>query len=227
MNQREATEMAKCYVHNEIEAVAFCRTCGRPLCVDCQHTALGSVYCAEHAETAQAGPAQQAAYPQAQPVVPETPSPALAFVLGFIPGVGAIYNGQYVKGLVHVVVLGTLISLVDSSITGGLEPLFGLLIALWFFYMAFEAYHTASRRLRGLPVDEFSSLIPLRSPRAGSIAGPIALIVLGVLFLLMTARPEWMREVLRWWPAVFIVTGVYLLIARLRGKPQQDAPETK
>ena len=103
---------------------------------------------------------------------PGAPSPGLAFVLGLIPGVGAIYNSQYVKGLVHVIVLGTLISLVDSNIIGNLEPLFGMLIGLWVFYMAFEAYHTANRRLHGLPVDEFSSLIPLRSPQAGSVAGP-------------------------------------------------------
>jgi len=27
-----------------------------------------------------------------------------------IPGVGAVYNGQYAKGLVHVVIVGLLIS---------------------------------------------------------------------------------------------------------------------
>ena len=31
---------------------------------------------------------------------------AIALFLGFIPGVGAIYNGQYAKGLVHAVVFG-------------------------------------------------------------------------------------------------------------------------
>jgi hypothetical protein len=150
------------------------------------------------------------------------PSPVLAFLLGFIPGVGAVYNGQYVKGLVHVVVLGTLISLVSSEYSNHLEPLFGLLITLWFFYMAFEAYHTAKRRAQGLPVDEFSSLIPLRSPAAGSLAGPIALILLGGLFLLMTVRPEWVREILRWWPAILILAGVYMLVARLRMRPRQQ-----
>ena len=35
----------------------------------------------------------------------------------------------------------------------GLEPLFGMLIAAWVFYMAFEAYHTAKRRRLGQPVE--------------------------------------------------------------------------
>ena len=33
-------------------------------------------------------------------------APGLAFALGFIPGVGAIYNGQYLKGLVHALIFG-------------------------------------------------------------------------------------------------------------------------
>ena len=37
--------------------------------------------------------------------------PILALILGFIPGVGAIYNGQYAKGLIHAVVFGLLVSI--------------------------------------------------------------------------------------------------------------------
>ena len=211
----------KCYIHTEIEAVAFCRGCGKALCGDCRRLADGSVFCQEHAPAPQAAPAaaQFASHPMMQP---GAPSPGLAFVLGLIPGVGAIYNSQYVKGLVHVIVLGTLISLVSSSYIGNLEPLFGMLIGLWVFYMAFEAYHTANRRLHGLPVDEFSSLIPLRSPQAGSVAGPIALMLLGVLFLIMTTRPEWLREVFRWWPVALIAGGAYMLVTRLRTRTPRE-----
>jgi divalent metal cation (Fe/Co/Zn/Cd) transporter len=68
--------------------------------------------------------------------------------------VGAIYNGQYVKGLIHVVVFGLLISIVGNDEMGeNLQPLFGMMIAVWIFYMAFEAYHTAKRRQLGQPVD--------------------------------------------------------------------------
>ena len=45
--------------------------------------------------------------PSPHPMSDPGASPGLAFLLGFIPGVGAIYNGQYVKGLIHVVVLGS------------------------------------------------------------------------------------------------------------------------
>ncbi len=76
-------------------------------------------------------------------------SPGLAFVLGLIPGVGAIYNAQYAKGLVHVVIWGLLVSIVSSDAAGGMEPLFGMLIAVWIFYMAFEAYHTRQETRHG------------------------------------------------------------------------------
>src|ERR1019366_7316784 len=35
-------------------------------------------------------------------------SPGLALFLGMIPGVGAIYNGQYAKGMVHAIIWGVL-----------------------------------------------------------------------------------------------------------------------
>jgi hypothetical protein len=201
-----------CYLHTDLEATAYCRSCGRPLCGSCQRIiAQGMVYCAEHA------PAQTATCESARPIAQtDTGSPGLAFLLGLIPGVGAIYNRQYVKGLVHVIILGTLISILSSGAAHGFEPLFGLLTALWFPYMAFEAYHTASKRQRGEPVDEFSSLVPGRAHRAGSTAGPVAMIVLGVLFLVMTFRPEWAHQMFKLWPVVLILAGVYMLLARLK-----------
>ena len=112
-------------------------------------------------------PNTQSAYaqnPYAQPVgtppppVPVSTSPGLAFALGFIPGVGAIYNGQYLKGLVHALIFGLIISLLDA-IHGPGAPLLAICLSAFVFYMPFEAYHTAKRRLAGQPVEEFSSLI--------------------------------------------------------------------
>ncbi len=206
--------MMNCYIHAERAAAAYCRTCGKGLCPECQRTARGTIFCPEHAPTAPA-----TAPPTPTPGV----SPALAFLLGLIPGVGAIYNGQYVKGLIHVVILGVLISIVSSGAAGGLEPLFGLLIALWFFYMAFEAYHTAAKRQRGEAVDEFSSLFPVTTARPGFPAGPIVLIALGVVFLMNNLGLIEMRQILRYWPVFLIALGVYMLYTRLTGDRREPA----
>ncbi|HEV2200902.1 MAG TPA: DUF5668 domain-containing protein [Bryobacteraceae bacterium] len=142
-------------------------------------------------------------------------SPALAFALGLIPGVGAVYNGQYAKGLMHVVILGSAISLVSSGAVSGFGPLFGLLISCFWFYMAFEAYHTAKKRRAGEPVDEFSSVFPPRGPASRVPVAPIVLIALGALFLLSNLEVIEMRKLLRYWPALLIVMGVYMIYARM------------
>lgn len=215
-----------CANHPDQLATAFCRDCGKPLCEECQHPAQGTVFCGEHLP-AVAGPPPlapprlappAAPWPGPQPVPDAGVSPGLAFVLGLIPGVGAIYNGQYAKGLVHVIVLGLLISILSSGAAGGLEPLFGLLIALWFFYMAFEAYHTARKRQRGQMVDEFSSLVPLRGRHAGFPVAPVALIAVGALFLLKNLDLLPFQQVMKYWPVFLIALGIYMLYERLTGE---------
>lgn len=74
------------------------------------------------------------------------PNPLLAGFLGFIPGVGAMYNEQYAKGGVHLIVFVILVSLANTNGT------FGIFVAGWEFYMAFEAYRTAIARRDGLPL---------------------------------------------------------------------------
>ena len=222
-----------CANHPEIEAVAYCRACGKALCTACQKTAQGTIFCEEHmpaqtmdANATQAGYSPYTAPPSATPPPAYAPnlgvSPGLAFLLGIIPGVGAIYNGQYAKGLIHVLILGVLISIVSSGAAGGLEPLFGIMISAWFFYMAFEAYHTAKRRQLGQPVDEFSSLVPLKGSGRFPVA-PVLFIGLGVLFLLMNFDLLRFRDVVRYWPVFLIALGVYMLYVRLTGAG--SAPE--
>lgn len=208
---------------NPKPVTAYCRSCGKPLTEDTVRVAMGTVYCEEHVPAAQAdgapgSPASTAAAPN--PGV----SPGLAFVLGMLPGVGAIYNGQYAKGIVHVLILGMLIS-INSSGAFGLEPLFGMLTAVFWFYMAFEAYHTARKRQMGEPVDEFSSLIKLDNSSTAFPVVPAALIVLGILFLLNNLGWLHMAEVFRYgWPVILIAIGVYQIFLRTRGSHPPDPP---
>ena len=207
-----------CVNHPDTPAVAYCRTCGKPLCQSCQRTALGTVFCEEH-YAAHAAASQQPPSPYSSPYTAEhnSSSPGLAFLLGLIPGVGAIYNGQYAKGLIHVVILGILISIISSGSANGLEPLFGMLIALWIIYMPFEAYHTALRRVKGESVDEFSSLVPLR--QEGLPVAPVVLIILGIVFLLNNLDILRLYQIMRYWPVFLILLGIYLLWIRAAGGP--------
>jgi hypothetical protein len=166
-----------------------------------------------------AAPPQYAASQTPLPVYETGAHPVLALILGFIPGVGAIYNGQYAKGLIHAVVFGLLVSIV-SNMHGSFEPLFGLLIGAWVFYMAFEAYHTARKRRYGVSVEEFSSLFDVRPTQGRFPAGAILLIGLGFLLLLDTTDMISMDQMERYWPVGLIVFGLYMLYARLSPEAQ-------
>lgn len=202
---------------------AYCRVCGVALTEDTVRMARGTVYCEEHLPATPAAGPSPAAGPYAAEALPNPGvSPGLAFILGLIPGVGAIYNGQYAKGLVHVLILGLMISILNSDAAGGLEPLIGMMLAVFYFYMAFEAYHTARKRQAGEPVDEFSSLIQIGGQGSQAPWLPITLIGLGVLFLLNNLDLLRIRVVLRFWPVLMIAAGAWMLYDRLRGSGRTE-----
>lgn len=68
-----------------------------------------------------------------------------AFVLGFIPGVGALYNAQYQKAAIHVAVF-ILLSTLGNVVPDSMQDSFNWVRIAFFFYMAFDAYHTAQKR---------------------------------------------------------------------------------
>jgi hypothetical protein len=138
-----------CANHPDAPAVAYCRTCGKPLCSTCSRDVRGVIYCEECLAAHVAGtmPPASTAVPPMGPL-PGTPNPKLAAILGFIPGVGAMYNGEYAKGFIHVLIFATLIWLANPEHGSGL---FGLAIAAFVIYMPIEAYKTARAREMGMP----------------------------------------------------------------------------
>jgi TM2 domain-containing membrane protein YozV len=216
-----------CANHPVVAAVAFCRECGKPMCEECQQPALGSVYCAEHLPVAAAHPAtapplipSYAASPYTapvsdHPVADPSVHPALALILGFAPGVGAIYNGQYAKGLIHAVIFGLLVSIESNLHHQSLEAFIGVMIGVWVIYQAFEAFHTARKRRYGIAVEEFSSLFDIHQSHGRFPVGAILLIGIGFVLLLENTGVISLDEFERYWPAILILAGVYLLYVRV------------
>lgn len=111
-----------CATHNDTAAVAFCRTCGKPLCGNCTRDVRGVVYCEPCLAARLEGTAPAAGfvpppavYPAvgapARPLPSSGPNPTVAGILaGFFPfGVGAVYCSQYAKGLAHLLIFALLI----------------------------------------------------------------------------------------------------------------------
>lgn len=132
-----------CVNHPGVNAAAYCQNCGKALCADCVRQAPGGQILCNSCSTAwQAVPPPFAVPPSGGP------HPAVAGILGFIPGVGAMYNGQFLKGFIHVVIFAVLVDMAHHV------GLFGILIAGWIFYQVFEAYHTARARRDGEPIPD-------------------------------------------------------------------------
>ncbi|MFP5236731.1 MAG: B-box zinc finger protein [Acidobacteriota bacterium] len=137
-----------CVNHSGVPASAYCQNCGKALCPACVRNGAGGQILCE--------PCYMAWQQVPNPFVPPpagAPNPGAAAVLGLIPGVGAMYNGQFFKGLIHVVIFAVLVS-AASTAHGGWDVFFGLMIPAWIFYQSFEAYHTARARRDGQPLPD-------------------------------------------------------------------------
>lgn len=132
-----------CVNHSGVSATAYCQNCGKALCTACVRNAgNGQILCE---------PCLMAWQSMQQPFVAPSaggPNPSVAAVLGVIPGVGAMYNGQYFKGLIHVVIFVVIISITTHY------GIFGLFIPAWILYQSFEAFHTAKAIRDGQPIPD-------------------------------------------------------------------------
>ena len=201
-----------CANHAESPNVAFCIRCGRALCAECVRNVRGSVYCETClADLVQGAPAA-AGISNRKEVVGGT-NPGAAFALGLIPGIGAVYNGEFVKAAIHIVVFGLLVQAADAP---GLDALFGMLVFGFYWYMPFEAYYSAKKRLlkaQGIdletPVDRLHAQIGRVKDR--ELWGGVALVVLGALFLLGNFDVLRIDLLGRAWPVILILAGVWFL----------------
>jgi hypothetical protein len=193
-----------CAVHTDVQATGFCRNCGKPLCPQCTREVRGALYCEECLAGLLGAPAAS------EPGKAEV-NPGLAATLGMIPGLGAVYNGQYLKALIHVLIFAGLIAALNSDFPEGADAFLGIALGCFYFYMPVEAYRTAQARQKGEP--EPANLLegPDRKP-----IGAFALIAIGVLILLGNfglLQREWFSKS---WPIGLILIGGWILRDRLR-----------
>jgi hypothetical protein len=213
-----------CATHIQTPAAAFCRTCGKALCEACKRDVRGVVFCEDCLARRVEGavpPGYVPPPPGTQPVNPNAPNPAVALMLGFIPGVGAMYAGEFTKAFFHVLVFASLIWAVSTF--GTLEVLFAFGIAFWYFYMIFDSYQTAKAKQLGRPVPDpfgFTTVFagsPGKSPVAFDYrrerfpTAAVLLIALGAMFLLGNLYE--MRAVFRLWPLLLIYFGTVRFLA--------------
>ena len=139
-------------------------------------------------------------------------NPGAAFALGLIPGVGAIYNGEFLKAAIHVLIFGLLVQLNERA-SGFGEPLFGMATFAFYMYMPFEAYYTSKKRkfaAEGIdldtPIDQFHR--QFGEVKDKELWGGVALIVIGGLFLADNFNLIHFERIGELWPLMLISLGV-------------------
>jgi len=200
----------KCAVHADVDATGYCRNCGKALCPNCAREVRGALYC-EECIAEKVAPTSSQSPSQSQPPAASNSNPGMALLLGFIPGLGAVYNGEYLKALIHVVIFGGLIAIHNSEISGGNIAFIHVAIACFYFYMPIDSYRVAKARQQGEARPDPVFETPGRAP-----IGAFVLILFGVLFLLSNfglLREDWFAKA---WPLGLIGIGVWLLWQRVR-----------
>jgi len=125
-----------------------------------------------------------------------------------------VYNGEYTKALIHVVIFGGLIAALSSDLPGEYDAFLGIALSCFYLYMPIEAYRVARARQSGAPEPTAVVESGAAGPRP---VGAFVLIVLGIVFLLANfglLQRDWIAKA---WPVGFIAIGVWILVDRLRG----------
>src|SRR6266404_5468418 len=222
-----------CANHADASAVAYCRTCGKALCANCTRPVRGVIYCedclgakmegtAAGASAGTSGFVSSTFSPGAPGYVPPPPpppgsgsgpNPTVAGILaGFFPfGVGAVYTGQYAKGLAHLAIFVLLIAganAADSDHSTALGVFCGLGIAFFWVYQIIDSVRSAKAIQMAQPIPDPFGLATTfggagRVETSKIPMGAIVLILVGVLFMLHTMG--WAEYGLdRFWPLILI-----------------------
>jgi hypothetical protein len=225
-----------CATHNDAAAVAFCRTCGKPLCGTCTRDVRGVIYC-ESCLAARLDGTTPAAGFTPVPTPPQTgyqqfmdqglgvkvppgptsgPNPAVAGILaGFFPfGVGAVYCSQYAKGLSHLVIFVLMIVGLSSNLPWYVDMVLGISLGFFYFYQIIDAVRTAKAVQMGQPAPDPFGLAQTfgageKVDATKVPTGAVILIGLGVLFLLNTVG-VFEFGLHRFWPLFLIFLGGWI-----------------
>jgi hypothetical protein len=198
----------KCSYHPGVEAQEACSTCKKPLCGECTHKVKGKPYC----EDCLTEGAKWAA--TARDLRLPSDAPKRAALCALIPGMGAVYNSEYLKAVTYFAVWAAL-AMMGSRISG----VFGFGAFVFIIFTMFDAYRTAEHKAHMRLESGVDSNTPAKQDKA-VISWGIFLIILGILFLLQNVIPY--QFLYHLWPLLFVALGVYLVYHALEQRKERE-----
>ena len=133
-------------------------------------------------------------------------SPSLAAFLSIFPGMGAVYNGNFLKAITHILVFAVLIVLTNNAN----EPdnvVFGLMIAGFYIFQIIDSYNEAGRINRNILSEEN----PAGSKEDLPLFSAIVVLLIGIVFQMANFELLTYRQVTRLWPLVLVAFGIKIV----------------
>jgi hypothetical protein len=210
--------MMYCSYHAKNPAVVQCNQCARWLCPACDHRVRGFPFCQD---CIVAGVEMLRHHSHAHPsnIVRRKSSPFVATLLSFVPGLGAAYNGQTSKAIVHFAIFASFFQMAVMTITQAV-PFFILGVLGTWLFAAVDACRTAQMLRAGLSPDAEEDVIARRL-YGNPFAWGITLIIIGTMFLLHTLLGVQLpiKQLL---PVALVALGAYMLFDYLRRSKSSD-----
>jgi hypothetical protein len=206
-----------CAYHIRNPAVVQCNSCARPLCPACDHRIRGFPFCQDCIVAGVEMLQQQQTRSSRLPVVRRRSSPLIATLLSIVPGLGAAYNGQTSKAIVHFALFASFFQM--AVVTDGMAffvlGLFGTLL-----FAAVDACRTAQLLRAGLAPDAEEDVIARRL-YGNPFAWGLTLLVLGTIFLLHTMLGIQL-PVRQFLPVALVALGAYMLVDYVGRRRRRD-----
>lgn len=141
-------------------------------------------------------------------------SPALAAILSFIfPGTGALYNGQFSRGILYMVIFAGLITMQRH---GSGQPFLGLMLAGFYIYQVIDAVNQArlinERAAGAKPEAVAAAAAGEATAPSGSVFWGVVLVVLGGVLLLANFDVIRYDTIFDFWPLAVMGIGLKLVI---------------
>jgi hypothetical protein len=168
-------------------------------------------------------PTGEEAPPPPAPLSPAAPAlirkkPWLAAVLSFFPGLGHVYNGLYLRGVIFFVIVFSILGILTSSGENN-APFFAPAMAFFWLFNIIDSYRQAVLINHGYQQDLGLLDLPKRPlPGQGGIAAGIVLVLVGIYALLeqyVDIDLDWLFDL---WPVVAIALGAWLIWGTIRDR---------
>src|SRR5437763_8933146 len=203
-----------CSYHTKNAATVQCNQCARALCPACDHRIRGFPFCQDCIVAGVEMLRYQQSRTSDAQVIRRKTSPFIATFLSlFVPGLGAAYNGQTSKAIVHFAIFASFFQM--AVVTDGVTFFVLGVIGTWLF-AAVDAVRTAQLIRAGLAPDAEQDAIARRL-YGNPLAWAVTMITLGTVFLLHTLFGVQLpvREFL---PVLLVLLGAYMLFDWARAR---------